>query len=69
MCKKMKTGQIVTVFQKPITKEQSEGKAKLLRRMVAKEAEDNRDSEVVENWEVKFLSDEFICERLINIKA
>lgn len=65
----MKTGQIVTVFQKPITKEQSEGKAKLLRRMVAKEAEDNRDSEVVENWEVKFLSDEFICERLINIKA
>ena len=58
----MKTGQTVTVYQKPLTKEQPEGKAKLLKRIA-----DSRDSETVENWKVKFISDEFICERLINI--
>ncbi len=55
-------GQTVMVYGKPLTKQESEGKAKLLKRIP-----DNRDSEIVENWEVKFLSDEFICERLINI--
>lgn len=59
----MKTGQIVQVYQKPITKEQPEGEARLIKRMP-----DNRDGDIVENWKVKFISDDFICERLINLK-
>jgi hypothetical protein len=59
----MKIGQTVIVYQKPLTKEQTEGKAKLLQRIP-----DKRDSEKVENWKVKFLSDEFICERLVSVQ-
>lgn len=59
----MKKGQKVKVYQKPLSKEDFEGEAILLRKM-----ESNRDDDVLQNWEVRFESDGFICERLINIE-
>lgn len=59
----MKNGQIVMVYEKPLTKENPEGKAKLLSRIIS-----NRDSEIIENWKIKFILDGFICERLINLQ-
>lgn len=59
----MKKGQKVKVYQKPLSKEDFEGEATLLRKM-----ESNRDDDVLQNWEVRFESDGFICERLINIE-
>lgn len=59
----MEKGQIVFIYQKPFTSEEFEGKAILIKRVPV-----NRDSRTVENWKVKFLSDGFICERLINLK-
>ncbi len=46
-------GNVITIYVDPITKQKPEGKAKLL-----KEVYKGR-------WEVKFISDDFVCERFV----
>ena len=57
----MKKGDIVKIYEDPITKEKPEGQAKLINRI-------SRSGNKVarfETWEVKFLSDGYITERTI----
>lgn len=58
----MKTNDIVTIYQKHLTKEYPEGQAKLIKRIPS-----TRDSEQSENWKVEFLSDGFKCERMVSL--
>jgi len=60
---KLEPGKIVEVYAKPLTKEMPEGEARLIEPVAS-----NRDNETFENWKVVFLSDNFECERLINLK-
>lgn len=60
--KTLTKGEIVTIYEDPITQQKFEGKAKLLKKIPS-----NRDCEEMENWKVKFISDDFVAERLINI--
>ena len=53
----MKSGDVVTIYEKPITKEQPEGEAVLIKKL-----SEHRGKEY---WEIKFLLDDFICNRFI----
>lgn len=57
----MERGDVVTVYEDPITKKKEEGEAKLIERLG--DTEYNAGNEL---WIVKFLSDGFICERLVS---
>lgn len=56
-------GNTVKVFQKHTSREDLEGIAELVKRMPS-----TRDTEHVQNWKVMFVSDGFVCERLINVE-
>jgi hypothetical protein len=58
----MKKGDIVKIYQRPLTQKDYEGKAKLIKRV---EGIDLYNGIVLERWEVEFESDFFRCERLI----
>jgi hypothetical protein len=52
----MKRGDVVTIYQDPITKQKPEGKAKLVKQISTAEGG-------LERWTVQFVSDGFVCER------
>lgn len=56
----MEKGDIVTVYSDPITQKNPEGEAKLL--TLLQEIKPNH----LAYWQVRFLSDNFICERQIS---
>lgn len=56
----MKKGDILEIFEDPITKIKSEGNAKLVKRL------ENFDQDM-ERWQVKFISDGAKAERWIRI--
>ena len=56
----LKKGMIVDIFQKPLTGEDPEGSAELIRCF----RKDEGDG--IEKWEVRFLSDGFHCTRTVN---
>ena len=55
-----KKGDIVTIYQDPLTKAKPEGKAKLIKKLAGKDAEEG-----TEYWIVQFLSDSFKTGRSI----
>jgi hypothetical protein len=57
----MKKGDIVTIYEDPITQEKPEGEAQL----IVKE----NVSDELQYWKVKFLDDGFVCERWIYNKG
>ena len=57
----MRKGDVVKIYQDPLTKQQPEGEAKLIKRLGYGENKLPK----VERWEVKFLSDGYITERTI----
>ena len=54
----MKRGDIVMIYDDPITKERPEGKARLMKRL-------NSSDPNMQQWQVRFLSDRVITERFI----
>jgi len=58
----MKKGDIVKIFEKPLSEEGYEGSAKLIKKIGNIDVYNGRE---LERWEVEFVSDGFICERLI----
>ena len=59
----MKAGDIVDIYQKWITKEDYEGKAKLIKKLDAKEVFPS--GKIGERWEVSFLGDGYTVTRWI----
>ena len=57
---KLKKGDVVTIFCDPITKTDPEGEAKLQKMLAGAKFEGDPES-----WEVKFLTDGFVCQRLV----
>lgn len=57
---KFKKGDRVTVFCDPVTKTAPEGEAELLKKLMDAQFEGDPES-----WEVKFLTDGFVCQRLV----
>lgn len=55
----MKTGQIVEIYNDPITRQKPQGKAKLLIKLI------DTHNDWLKYWRVKFLSDNFIADRFI----
>ncbi len=51
----MKKGDLVKIYQDPITCKELEGEAKLIHKHLTKDF-----------WRVKFISDGFVCDRFIN---
>jgi hypothetical protein len=58
----MKKGDIVKIFEKPLSEEGYEGSAKLIKKI---KGIDLYNGLILERWEVEFESDFFRCERLI----
>lgn len=56
---RLEKGQIVMVYQDPITCQTKEGKAKLIRNL-------NQNHPKQEYWQVEFLEDNYRCPRWIN---
>ena len=57
---KLKKGDRITIFCDPVTKTAPEGEAELLKKLLNAEVEGGPES-----WEVKFLTDGFVCQRLV----
>lgn len=57
----MKKGDIVEIYEQPLSETGNEGKAKLIRSVKLWQ-------EGMEIWRVEFLSDGFICDRAIKNK-
>lgn len=53
----MESGQHIMIYEDPITCKKPEGEAKLLRKKWTKGE--------LERWKVKFVADNFVCERFI----
>ena len=58
----MKKGDIVKIYIHPLSEEDYEGTAKLIKKIKGIDLYNGRE---LERWEVEFESDGFICERLI----
>jgi len=64
----MKAGDIVNIYQKWITKEDYEGKAKLIRKLVIRKLDAKevfQSGKMDELWEVKFLDEDYTVTRWI----
>lgn len=60
----MKKDDIVIIYEDPLTEKNPEGKAKLIKKIIdTRQGNGNQ-----EYWTVRFLSDNFICDRFISIK-
>ena len=57
-----KKGDTVMIYEDPITRTREEGKARLLKPLDLKPSHQNK----MEFWRVKFISDQFICDRMIS---
>ena len=57
---KYKQGDIVTIFEDPLTRQKPEGDVKLINKQIA--AKRKGDPEY---WRVKFLEDGFVCDRFV----
>lgn len=55
----------VMVYQDPLTCQKPEGDAVLIKKMEYAREQENG----IQNWKVRFISDGFVTERLINIKT
>ena len=60
----MKKGDIVEIYEQPLTETKLEGKAKL----ISLRGENRGGNVGLEFWRVKFLSDGLICDRAIKAK-
>lgn len=61
MIKQKQKGDIVKVYETPMTRNKLEGLAELYKKIPS-----HRDNHDMENWTVVFVSDGFICDRMIN---
>lgn len=62
--KELKSGQVIMVYQDPLTENRPEGEAKLIRKL------DENKLDQTEYWDVLFVGDDpdQVCSRIISIK-
>lgn len=62
---RMKAGDLVTIYEDPLTEKKPEGEAKLIRRTAVSPLQKCKDGMGLEQWLVEFLSDKAKCYRWI----
>ena len=60
----MKKGDVVMIYQDPLTQEKEEGQARLIRCVG-----DQNDGCCTEYWQVKFLGDGYVVHRMVKREA
>ena len=63
----MKKGDIVMIYQDPVTEQKLEGKAELLKFIGSNGQLD--ENSILETWQVKFLDDDMVTTRSIKTKV
>lgn len=61
----MKKGSIVNIYSKPYSLDEFEGKAKLIKKLSDYTSKDIVGN-TIEQWEVKFISDNYVTSRFVS---